>query len=169
MYLWQHKLRGAFLSQSVQAAIAKYHGLGALLTTTLFLTVLEDGKSKIEVSADSGLLRAQFLVHKWHLLCPYRVEGSRELSGVYFIRALSPSLGFHPHDIITSQRPHLFFFFLKYYTLKKINLEYSREGLMLNLNLQYQWPPDEKSRLTGKSLMVGKIESKRRRGQQRTR
>ena len=44
--------------QSVQAAIAKYHGLGALLTTTLFLTVLEDGKSKIEVSADSGLLRA---------------------------------------------------------------------------------------------------------------
>ena len=111
IYLWSHKLRDAFLSYSVQAAITKYHRLGVLLITTLFFTVLEYGKSKIEVSADSGLLRVSFLVHKWYLLCLYRVEGSRELSWIYFIRALSPSLGFHPHDIITSQRPHFFFFF----------------------------------------------------------
>ena len=31
------------------------------------------------------------------------------------------------------------------------------------------WPPDVKSRLTGKTLMLGKIEGKRRRGQQRMR
>ena len=29
------------------------------------------------------------------------------------------------------------------------------------------WPPDVKSRLTGKALMLGKIEGKRRRGWQR--
>ena len=31
------------------------------------------------------------------------------------------------------------------------------------------WPPDAKSGLTGKALMLGKIEGKRRKGQQRTR
>ena len=31
------------------------------------------------------------------------------------------------------------------------------------------WPPDEKSRLTGKDLMLGKIEGRRRRGRQRMR
>ena len=31
------------------------------------------------------------------------------------------------------------------------------------------WPPDAKSRLTGKALMLGKIEGKRRKGQQRMR
>ena len=29
--------------------------------------------------------------------------------------------------------------------LKEINLEYSSEGLMLKLKLQYFWPPDMKS------------------------
>ena len=29
------------------------------------------------------------------------------------------------------------------------------------------WPPDVKSQLTGKTLMLGKIEGRRRRGQQR--
>ena len=31
------------------------------------------------------------------------------------------------------------------------------------------WPPDAKSGLTGKALMLGKIEGKRRKGQQRMR
>ena len=31
------------------------------------------------------------------------------------------------------------------------------------------WPPDAKSRLTGKALMLGKIEGKRRKGQQKMR
>ena len=31
------------------------------------------------------------------------------------------------------------------------------------------WPPDVKSRLIGKTLMLGKIEGRRRRGQQRMR
>ena len=39
--------------------------------------------------------------------------------------------------------------------LKEINPEYSLEGQMLNLKLQL-WPPDVKSQLIGKELVVGK-------------
>ena len=53
--------------------------------------------------------------------------------------------------------------------LKEISPEYSLEGLMLMLKLQYFWPPDVKSWLTGKTLMLGKIEDRRRKGQQRMR
>ena len=40
--------------------------------------------------------------------------------------------------------------------LKEINLEYSLEGLMLNLKLQYFGPPDAKSQLIRKYRDVGK-------------
>ena len=40
--------------------------------------------------------------------------------------------------------------------LKEINPEYSLEGLMLKLKLQYFWPPDEKSRLLRKNTDAGK-------------
>ena len=40
--------------------------------------------------------------------------------------------------------------------LKEINPEYSLEGLMLKLKLPYFWPPDVKSRLTGKDPDAGK-------------
>ena len=53
--------------------------------------------------------------------------------------------------------------------LKEISLEYSLEGLMLKLKLQYfghlMWRTD----LFEKTLMLGKIEGERRRGQQRMR
>ena len=53
--------------------------------------------------------------------------------------------------------------------LKEISPEYSLEGLMLKLKLQYfghlMWRTDSFE----KTLMLGKIESKRRRGQQRRR
>ena len=53
--------------------------------------------------------------------------------------------------------------------LKVISLEYSLEGLMLKLKLQYfghlMWRTD----LFEKTLMLGKIEGERRRGQQRMR
>ena len=52
--------------------------------------------------------------------------------------------------------------------LKKINSEYSLEGLMLKLKLQYFGPPDVKNRLIGKDLLLGKIEG-RRRGHERMR
>ena len=45
--------------------------------------------------------------------------------------------------------------------LKEINPEYTLEGLMLKLN----WPPDAKSQLMEKTLILGMIEGKRRRGQ----
>ena len=40
---------------------------------------------------------------------------------------------------------------------------------MLKLKLQILWPPDSKCRLIVKSLMLRKIEDKKRRGQQRMR
>ena len=40
--------------------------------------------------------------------------------------------------------------------LKKISAEYSLEGLMLKLNLQYFWPPDAKNCLTRKVPNAGK-------------
>ena len=53
--------------------------------------------------------------------------------------------------------------------LKEINPEYSLEGLMLKLKLQYfghlMWRADS----VEKTLMLGKIEGRRRRGQQRMR
>ena len=49
---------------------------------------------------------------------------------------------------------------------KEINPEYSAEGLMLKLKLQYFGPLVWGSSLLEKSLMLGKIESRRRRGWQ---
>ena len=55
------------------------------------------------------------------------------------------------------------------YILKEINLKYSLEGLMLKLKLQYfghlMWRTDSFK----KTLMLGKIEGRRRRGRQRMR
>ena len=50
--------------------------------------------------------------------------------------------------------------------LKEINPEYSLEGLMLNLNLQYFGHLMRKNWFTGKALMLGKTEVKRK-GQQK--
>ena len=44
--------------------------------------------------------------------------------------------------------------------LKEINSEYSLERLMLNLPIL--WPPDAKSRLIRKDLILGKAEGRRR-------
>ena len=54
-------------------------------------------------------------------------------------------------------------------TIKEINPDYSLTGLMLKLKLHYVGHPDVKNRLTGKDLMLRKIEGMRRRGQQRMR
>ena len=51
--------------------------------------------------------------------------------------------------------------------LKKINPEYSSEGLMLKLKLQYFGHLRRSANSLEKILMLGKIEGKRRRGQQR--
>ena len=53
--------------------------------------------------------------------------------------------------------------------LKKINHEYSREGLMLRLRLQCFGHLMGRVDSLEKTLMLGKIEGKRRRGQQRVR
>ena len=53
--------------------------------------------------------------------------------------------------------------------LKKINPEYSLEGLLLRLKLQYFDHLMQRGNFLEKTLILGKIESKRRRGQQWTR
>jgi len=53
--------------------------------------------------------------------------------------------------------------------LKEISPEYSLEGLMLKLKLQYFGHVVQRTDSLEKTLMLGKIESRRRRGRQRTR
>ena len=53
--------------------------------------------------------------------------------------------------------------------IKEINLGYSLEGLMLNLQLQYFGHLMQRAYSLEKTLMLGKIEGKRRRGQERMR
>ena len=53
--------------------------------------------------------------------------------------------------------------------LKEINPEYSLEGLMLKLKLQYFDYLMRRTNLLEKILMLGKIEGRRRRGRQRMR
>ena len=53
--------------------------------------------------------------------------------------------------------------------LKEISPEYSLEGLMLKLKLQYFGHLMQKTDSLEKTLMLGKIEGERRRGQQRMR
>ena len=53
--------------------------------------------------------------------------------------------------------------------LKEINPEYSLEGLMLKLKLQYLGQLMQRANSMEKTLMLGKIEVRRRRGRQRLR
>ena len=57
----------------------------------------------------------------------------------------------------------------KWSIIKEINSEYSLEGLMLKLKLQYFGYLMRRAYSLEKTLMLGKIEGRRRRGQQRTR
>ena len=54
-------------------------------------------------------------------------------------------------------------------SLKEVNPEYSLEGLMLKLKLQYFGHLMQRSDSLEKTLMLGKIEGRRRRGWQRRR
>ena len=53
--------------------------------------------------------------------------------------------------------------------LKEINSEYSLEGLMLKLKLQYFGHLRQRADSLEKTLMLGKIDGRRRRGRQRMR
>ena len=53
--------------------------------------------------------------------------------------------------------------------LKEINPEYSLEGLMMKLNLRYFGHLMQRADILEKTLMLGKTEGRRRRGQQRMR
>ena len=53
--------------------------------------------------------------------------------------------------------------------LKEINPEYSLEGLMLELKLQYSGHPMQRANSLEKTLMLGKTEGRRRERQQRMR
>ena len=55
------------------------------------------------------------------------------------------------------------------YIIKEISLEYSLEGLMLTLKLQHFGHLMQRAVSSEKTLMLGKIEGRRRRGRQRMR
>ena len=52
-------------------------------------------------------------------------------------------------------------------TLKEISPDYSLEGLMLKLKLQYFGHPMQRTDSLEKTLMLGKIEGRRRKGRQK--
>ena len=56
-----------------------------------------------------------------------------------------------------------------WFILKEINREYSLDGLMLKLNLLYFGHLMQRTDSLEKTLMLGKIEGRRRRGRQRMR
>ena len=58
---------------------------------------------------------------------------------------------------------------IKQSVLKEINPKYSLKGLMLKLKLQYFGHLMQRPELLEKTLMLGKIEGKKRRGRQRVR
>ena len=58
---------------------------------------------------------------------------------------------------------------LDYKEIKPVNPEYSLEGLMLKLKLQYFGHLMQRTDSLGKTLMLGKIEGRKRRGRQRMR
>ena len=58
---------------------------------------------------------------------------------------------------------------IKRVNLKEINPEYSLEGLMLKLKFQYFGHLMQRADSLEKTLMLGKIEGRRRRGQQKMR
>ena len=58
---------------------------------------------------------------------------------------------------------------IKQSILNEINPEYSLEGLMLKLKLQYSGHLMQRTDSLEKTLMLGKIDDRRRRGQQRMR
>ena len=62
----------------------------------------------------------------------------------------------------TARRPNQFI-------LKEISPEYSLEGLMLKLKLQYFGHLMQRADILGKTLMLEKFEGRRRRGLQRIR
>ena len=53
--------------------------------------------------------------------------------------------------------------------LKEVSPEHSLEGLMLKLKFQYFGHLMQRTDTLGKTLMLGKVEGRRRRGQQRMR
>ena len=66
-------------------------------------------------------------------------------------------------------RPFSFAFQRRRVILKEISPEYSLEGLMLKLKLQYFGHLMQRTDSLEKTLMVGKIEGGRKRGRQRVR
>ena len=68
----------------------------------------------------------------------------------------------HSPTLLTPRRSHQSI-------LREINPEYSLEGLMLKLRLQYFGHLMQRTDSLEKTLMLGKTEGRRRRGQQRTR
>jgi len=73
------------------------------------------------------------------------------------------------HDDLLVQKVKKAFVFLGFLIIKEISPEYSLEGLMLKLKLQYFGHLMQRANSLEKTLMLGRIKGKRRRGRQRMR
>ena len=102
---------------------------------------------------DSGSLDHQ----TFHLWRQARLHVNNLVTGVFFF-----SLNYSRESLWTAKRSD-------HVVLKEINPEYSLEGLMLKLKLQYSGHMMGRTESLEKTLMLGKIEGGRRRGQQRMR
>ena len=99
-----------FLSppESVWVANTNYDRWGGFNSTHLFLIVLEAGSSRSRYQQ----IQQEDLLPNWQMaafLSPHWAEsrGRKQALLSHLISTWTPSRRFHPHDRITSQRPHL--------------------------------------------------------------
>ena len=111
------------------------------------------------------MMKAQQILNKRQVLRNVQCTEKRQLFEGSFLCFLSPKLIFLRRLLRVHQTARR----SNQSILKEINPEYSLEGLMLKLKLQYfghlMWRTDSLEN----SLMLGKIEGRRRRGQQKMR
>ena len=100
-----------------------------------------------------------FQTQHHHITVPSRKEEDKRLSPH---QAPSPKKKNFPQSLWTARRSN-------HSILKEISPEYSLEGMMLKLKLQYFGHKMQRTDSFEKTLMLGKIEGRRRRGWQRMR
>ena len=105
--------------------------------------------SPLSLSSRGFLVPLHF--HKGGIICISAVNDTSPSSLYFSLCFIQPSI---LHDVLC---------------LKEINSEYSLEGLMLKLKLQYFGHQMRRTDLLAKTLMLGKIEGRWRKGQQRMR
>ena len=136
----------------------------------IFLTCSDSWKIQLRIS------NVVVLSHVWLFVTPWTAAHqvslsfaiSQSLLKFMYIELVMLSNHLIPFFSCTESFPALGLFYLNINT-KEINPEYSMEGLLLRLKFKYFGHLLGTANTLEKTLMVGKIEGRRRRGQQRMR